>query len=210
MNLILLGAPGAGKGTRAALIAAEYQIPHISTGDIFRQNIKEGTSVGLKAKAYMDQGKLVPDEVVIELVQSRLIKEDCKNGYLLDGFPRTLPQAEALDKITHIDVVIDVVADADLLAKRISGRRVCANAACGASYHVETYGGSVCGKCGGSVVQRDDDREEVFLARLAVYDAQTAPLVNYYAAKGILKAVDGLKNPPEAVRVLRAFEESKM
>ena len=201
MNIILLGAPGAGKGTRAVLVAAEYQIPHISTGDIFRKNIKEGTSVGLQAKAYIDQGKLVPDEVVIELVGRRMAEADCKNGYLLDGFPRTLAQAGALDKITRIDAVIDVVADAGELIKRISGRRVCAH--CGASYHINTFTGSKCAKCGGSVIQRDDDREEIFRSRLQVYESQTAPLVAYYAGKGILKAVDGTKDPPEALNVLK-------
>jgi len=203
MNIILLGAPGAGKGTRAALIAAEYRIPHISTGDIFRKNIQEGTPVGLKAKSYIDQGGLVPDAVVIELVSGRIREPDCKNGYLLDGFPRTLPQAEALDNITHIDVIVNVEAEAGALVRRIVGRRVCT--ACGKSCHVDTCLQDVCAKCGGSLIQRDDDREEVFRARLRVYEAETAPLIAYYTRKGIVQSVDGLDNIPEVLKVLKAL-----
>ena len=195
MNLILLGAPGAGKGTQAVQIAAECKIPHISTGDIFRKNIKEGTPVGLKAKAFIDQGKLVPDEVVIELINGRLAESDCKNGYLLDGFPRTIAQAEALNQITNIEKVINIEVDLNKLMKRIVGRRVCAD--CGESYHIDMFTGTACKKCDGNIIQRADDREETVRARLEVYSNQTAPLIAYYTQKGVLKSVDGMKSIPE-------------
>lgn len=195
MNLILLGAPGAGKGTQAEQIAKEYKLPHISTGDIFRKNIKEGTPVGKKAKTYIDQGKLVPDEVVIELVQTRLAEPDCKKGYLLDGFPRTVPQAEALDKITNIEKVINIDVDLSKLLKRISGRRVCAK--CAAGFNVESYAKTDCDKCGGELIQRPDDTEETVKARLDVYRRETAPLIDYYQKKGVLTSVDGMKTIPE-------------
>ncbi|MCL2374981.1 MAG: adenylate kinase [Firmicutes bacterium] len=189
MNLIILGAPGAGKGTQAERIVAKYKLPHISTGDIFRKNIKEGTPVGLKAKSYIDAGKLVPDEVVIELVQGRLAEKDCKKGYLLDGFPRTIAQAEALDKITKIDTVVNLEVDLDKLLKRISARRVCL---CGASFSTITYSAADCDKCGGELIQRPDDNEVSVQERLTVYQNQTAPLIDYYKSKGVLKSVDGM------------------
>ena len=190
MNLIILGAPGAGKGTQSAAITEKYGIPHISTGDILRQNVKDGTPIGKKAKEYMDKGALVPDEIVIELVRQRIAKEDCKKGYLLDGFPRSKAQAEALDKITNIDKVVNIDIDLKLLLNRLTGRRVCD--ACGETYHVTTMKGDKCAKCGkGKLVQRSDDNEEAVGKRLSVYTAQTAPLIEYYKAKGKLTSVNG-------------------
>jgi len=195
MNLIILGAPGSGKGTQAERIIAEYKLPHISTGDIFRANIKAGTPVGVKAKGYIDKGQLVPDEVVIELVQGRLAESDCKKGYLLDGFPRTEAQAAALDKITKISTVINLDADLDKLLERITTRRICPN--CNASYSTKWYGGSDCEKCSTSLVQRPDDVEATVKSRLDVYKNQTAPLIAYYTKKGMLKTVDGMQTPDE-------------
>lgn len=192
MNVILLGAPGAGKGTQASQIAAKYSLPHISTGDIFRANIKSGTPIGCKAKAYIDRGQLVPDEVTCEMVEERLKAEDCKNGYLLDGFPRNLAQAELLDKISRIDVVINIDVDLNALEARITGRRVCPS--CGESYHVSTKKDSLCTKCGGTLIQRDDDKPETVKSRLAVYKAQTEPLVAYYEKQGALKTVNGMQS----------------
>lgn len=195
MNIILLGAPGAGKGTQAVQIAKEYNIPHISTGDIFRKNIKEETPVGVKAKSFIDAGQLVPDSVVVELVASRLQEADCKNGYLLDGFPRTLAQAEELDKITNITNVLDISVDLSKLMDRIIGRRVCSK--CGASYHISSFKGTECTDCKGDVYQRDDDKEATVKSRLDVYTTQTAPLINYYKSKGVLVTVDGMKHIPD-------------
>lgn len=190
MNIILLGAPGAGKGTQAVKIAKKYGIPHISTGDIFRQNIKEKTPIGVKAKEYIDRGQLVPDEVTVEIVRERLLSEDCKNGYLLDGFPRNVQQAEELARIANITAVINLDIDLKKLLKRLTGRRVCSE--CGESYHVDLLNGSEeCGTCGGALFQREDDREETVHSRLTVYREQTAPLIEYYKGKGILKNVDG-------------------
>ena len=195
MNVILLGAPGAGKGTQAVRIAAAMNIPHISTGDIFRKNIKEKTPVGLKAKSYIDRGQLVPDEVVVEIVQQRIDEDDCKNGFLLDGFPRTIAQAEALDRLTNIDNVIDLEVDLDKLVDRITGRRVCEK--CGESYHVSTKKDDICEKCGGKLIQRADDTEETVKSRLNVYKNETAPLINFYKNQGVLKNVDGMKSIEE-------------
>ncbi len=189
MNIILLGAPGAGKGTQAVRIAEKYKIPHISTGDIFRKNIKEGTLVGLKAKSYIDKGQLVPDEVVVEIVENRLKEADCKAGYLLDGFPRTLAQAEALSKITKIDAVINLDIDLKKLADRLTGRRICRD--CGESYHISTYSDKACKKCGGEIYQRDDDNIATVNSRLQVYENQTKPLIEYYSSKNLLKNIDG-------------------
>ncbi len=191
MNLILLGAPGAGKGTQAVRIAEEYKIPHISTGDIFRKNIKEGTPVGLKAKAFIDKGQLVPDEVTVEIVANRIKESDCKNGYLLDGFPRNTAQAQALDKLTKIDTVINIDVDLDKLMNRLTGRRVCGN--CGESYHITTYSEKTCKKCSGEIIHRADDKEETVKSRLDVYSAQTAPLIDFYTKKGVIKNVDGMQ-----------------
>ncbi len=195
MNVILLGAPGAGKGTQAVRIAAAMNIPHISTGDIFRKNIKEKTPVGLKAKSYIDRGQLVPDEVVVEIVQQRIDEDDCKNGFLLDGFPRTIAQAEALDRLTNIDSVINLEVDLDKLVDRITGRRVCEK--CGESYHVSTKKDDICEKCGGKLIQRADDTEETVKSRLNVYKNETAPLINFYKNQGVLKNVDGMKSIEE-------------
>ena len=191
MNLILLGAPGAGKGTQAALISEKYKLPHISTGDIFRKNIKEGTPIGKKAKAYTEKGELVPDEITVEIVRLRITEPDCRKGWLLDGFPRTIAQAEALDKITKIDGVINIDTDLKLLSARLTGRRVCG--ACGESHHITTMKGDKCVKCGGRLIHRADDSAETVNNRLSVYEKQTAPLIKYYGKKGLLKSVDGSK-----------------
>ncbi len=185
MNIILLGAPGAGKGTQAAKIAEAYKLPHVSTGDIFRENIKNGTPIGLEAKSYIDKGLLVPDEVTCKIVEERIAKEDCKEGYMLDGFPRNLFQAEALDEITNIDLVINIEVDFSILLDRICGRRLCKE--CGEIYHVSRLnGGTKCVKCGGELYQRKDDNPETMQSRLEVYTEQTAPLIDYYKAKGVL------------------------
>ena len=204
MKIIMLGAPGAGKGTQAKQIADKYTIPHISTGDIFRANIKNGTELGRKAKQYMDQGLLVPDELTCDLVMDRIGQADCANGFVLDGFPRTIPQAEALtnalEKIGQtMDYAIDVdVPDANIV-ERMSGRRACLN--CGATYHIvyiPTKVEGICDRCGSEVVLREDDAPETVQKRLAVYHEQTQPLIDYYQKQGILKSVDGTQ-PMEKV-----------
>ena len=200
MRIIMLGAPGAGKGTQAKKIAAKYGIPHISTGDIFRANIKNSTELGNKAKTYMDQGLLVPDELTCDLVVDRIQQEDAREGYVLDGFPRTIPQAEclteALNKLgSKIDYAIDVDVPDDNIVKRMGGRRACVK--CGATYHVEfaapkTEG--VCYTCGDKLVLRDDDKPETVQKRLNVYHEQTQPLIDYYTRQGVLKTVDGTRD----------------
>ncbi len=197
MKIVMLGAPGAGKGTQAKMIAEKYTIPHISTGDIFRANIKEGTPLGLEAKSYMDQGKLVPDELTVKILLDRVAKDDCKNGYVLDGFPRTIPQAnvlkEALAKQNDkIDFAINVDVPDENIVRRMSGRRACVT--CGATYHIEhvppkTEG--ICDKCGSALILRDDDKPDTVLNRLKVYHDQTQPLIDFYNNEGILKEVDG-------------------
>ncbi len=189
MNIIFLGPPGAGKGTQAQRICEALGIPQISTGDILRRAIKEETPTGLKAKAYIDAGKLVPDEVVIDIVRDRLEQEDCKAGYILDGFPRTVPQAEALANFADIDAVVELDVADENLVQRLSGRRVCLN--CGATYHVSTMKSDCCNHCGQALVQRDDDKPETVLSRLKVYHEQTAPLVSYYQDKNLLHVIDG-------------------
>ena len=197
MKIIMLGAPGAGKGTQAKKIAAKYDIPHISTGDIFRANIKNGTELGNKAKTYMDQGLLVPDELVVDLVVDRVQQDDCKNGYVLDGFPRTIPQAEALDKALaalgdKVDYAIDVNVPDENIVKRMGGRRACVG--CGATYHLvyaPTKTEGICDVCGKELILRDDDKPETVQKRLNVYHEQTQPLIDYYTNAGILKTVDG-------------------
>ncbi len=200
MKVIMLGAPGAGKGTQAKKIAAKYQIPHISTGDIFRANIKEGTELGTKAKAYMDKGELVPDELTCDLVVDRISKPDAANGYVLDGFPRTIPQAEALTRALEgrgekIDFAINVEVPDENIVRRMGGRRACLK--CGATYHVEYNAPkveNVCDVCQGELVLRDDDKPETVQKRLSVYHAQTQPLIDYYKAEGVLAEVDGTQD----------------
>ena len=197
MNFIFLGPPGAGKGTLAAQVAEEYKIPQISTGDIFRANIKNGTELGKQAKEYMDKGQLVPDELTVKILLDRVAQEDCKNGYVLDGFPRTIPQAEVLDKALtelgdHIDYAIDVNVPDENIIKRMSGRRACLT--CGATYHIEHVPPKkegICDACGNELVLRDDDKPETVKNRLDVYHKQTQPLIDYYTEKNILKTVDG-------------------
>ena len=197
MKIIMLGAPGAGKGTQAKQIAAKYEIPHISTGDIFRANIKEGTELGKKAKAFMDKGELVPDELTCDLVVDRISKPDAAKGYVLDGFPRTIPQAEALTKALEargekIDYAINVEVPDENIVHRMGGRRACVG--CGATYHMEyapTKVEGICDTCGKELILRDDDKPETVLKRLGVYHEQTQPLIDYYTNAGILKTVDG-------------------
>lgn len=197
MKIIMLGAPGAGKGTQAKKIAEKCGIPHISTGDIFRANIKNGTELGKKAKTYMDQGLLVPDELVCDLVVDRIQQDDCKKGYILDGFPRTIPQAESLDKALQaigekMDYAIDVEVPDENIVKRMGGRRACVG--CGATYHLvyaPTKKEGICDVCGGELILRDDDKPETVQKRLGVYHEQTQPLIDYYKNQGILREVDG-------------------
>ena len=200
MKIIMLGAPGAGKGTQADMICSKYNVPHISTGDIFRANIKNGTELGQKAKGYMDRGELVPDSLVVDLVIDRIHQDDAKNGYVLDGFPRTIPQAEALDAALaaegdSVDYAINVDVPDDNIVNRMSGRRACVK--CGATYHVKynapkTEG--VCDNCGSELIQREDDKPETVLNRLSVYHKETQPLIDYYSAKGLVKNIDGTKD----------------
>jgi adenylate kinase len=199
MKIIMLGAPGAGKGTQAIKIAEKYGIPHISTGDIFRANIKNGTELGKKAKEYMDKGALVPDELTCDLVVDRIHQDDCTNGFVLDGFPRTIPQAEALDAALSkdnetMDYAIDIEVPDENIVKRMGGRRACVN--CGATYHIVSAPPKVegvCDHCGGNLTIRDDDKPETVQKRLTVYHDQTQPLIDYYRKAGILHSVDGTK-----------------
>ena len=213
MNLILLGAPGAGKGTQAEKLVDLYQIPHISTGDMFRKAQKDGTELGLKAKSYMDQGQLVPDEVTVGIVKERLAEVDCKEGFLLDGFPRTVQQADALDTILAeldmaLDCVVNIEVDKAFLVDRLTGRRVCRT--CGATYHIANKAPKVegvCDKCGGELYQRGDDTIETVSNRLDVYAAQTAPLIDYYKSKGIMSSIDGSKSMEDVLADIRSALE---
>ena len=211
MKIIMLGAPGAGKGTQAKMIADKYGVPHISTGDIFRANIKNGTELGMEAKKYMDQGLLVPDELTVRILLDRVAQDDCKNGYVLDGFPRTIPQAEVLDcELTklgdHIDYAINVDVPDENIVKRMSGRRACLT--CGATYHIEQVPPKkegICDVCGSELVLRDDDKPETVKNRLNVYHEQTQPLIDFYTEKGVLKTVDGTVPMEEVFAAITAI-----
>ncbi|MTV49460.1 adenylate kinase [Heliobacillus mobilis] len=202
MKVLLMGPPGAGKGTQAELLVKHFAIPHISTGDMFRAAIKNGTELGQKAKAYMDAGQLVPDEVTIGIVRERLAQDDCQQGFLLDGFPRTVPQADALDETLNqltmnLDAIIDIQVSHEKLIERLTGRRICRQ--CGATYHVvfnPPAAESKCDKCGGELYQRSDDSRETAENRLDVYNKQTQPLIDYYQAKGLYKRINGEQEMP--------------
>lgn len=210
MKILLMGPPGAGKGTQAEKLTELFNIPHISTGDMFRKAQKDGTELGLKAKSYMEKGQLVPDEVTIGIVRERLAEADCKGGFLLDGFPRTVQQADALAQIltdlgTHLDAVINIEVAKDFLVERLTGRRVCRG--CGATYHVKFNAPKVegiCDKCGGELYQRADDTIETVGNRLDVYAGQTAPLIDYYAAKDLLKNIDGSQSVEKVLADIKA------
>lgn len=197
MKVALFGPPGAGKGTQAKYIVEEFGIPQISTGDLLRAQVREGTELGKMAKEYMDKGELVPPDVVISMMKERLKEDDCRNGFILDGFPRSLPQAEALEEFVELDAVINISVEESELVRRITGRRMCR---CGATYHIEfnppRYVG-ICDRCGGALYQRDDDKEETVKQRLRVYREQTAPLIEHYGQKGILKNIDGSRSIEE-------------
>ena len=211
MKIIMLGAPGAGKGTQAKMIADKYGVPHLSTGDIFRANIKNGTELGMEAKKYMDQGLLVPDELTVRILLDRVAQDDCKNGYVMDGFPRTIPQAEVLDsELTklgdHIDYAINVDVPDENIVKRMSGRRACLT--CGATYHIEHVPPKkegICDVCGSELVLRDDDKPETVKNRLNVYHEQTQPLIDFYTEKGVLKTVDGTVPMEEVFAAITAI-----
>lgn len=214
MKIIMLGAPGAGKGTQAKMIADKYGIPHVSTGDIFRANIKNGTQLGMEAKQYMDKGLLVPDELTVKILLDRVAQDDCKNGYVLDGFPRTIPQAEVLDKaLGELDEKIDYAIDVDVpdenIVKRMGGRRACLS--CGATYHIEHVPPKkegICDVCGQELVLRDDDKPETVQNRLNVYHEQTQPLIEFYQAKGVLKTVDGTRDMKDVFAAITAILEA--
>ena len=211
MKIIMLGAPGAGKGTQAKMIADKYGVPHVSTGDIFRANIKNGTELGMEAKKYMDQGLLVPDELTVKILLDRVSQPDCKNGYVLDGFPRTIPQAEVLDKALaelgeSIDYAIDVDVPDENIVKRMSGRRACVS--CGATYHVvhvPPKKEGICDRCGSELILRDDDKPETVKNRLDVYHKQTQPLIDFYTKKGVLKTVDGTVDIQDVFKAIVAI-----
>lgn len=213
MKIIMLGAPGAGKGTQAHMIAEKYHLPHVSTGDIFRANIKNGTELGMEAKSYMDRGELVPDELTVRILLDRVAQDDCRNGYILDGFPRNIPQAEVLEKELEklgdkIDVAIDMEVPDESIIKRMSGRRACSS--CGATYHIVNIPPKkegVCDVCGEALILRDDDREETVQKRLDVYHEQTQPLIDFYTKKGILKTVDGTQDMMDVFQMIMKILE---
>lgn len=211
MKIIMLGAPGAGKGTQAKMIAEKYAVPHVSTGDIFRSNIKNGTELGMEAKKYMDQGLLVPDELTVKILLDRVAQEDCQNGYVLDGFPRTIPQAEVLDRALNeigdkIDYAVNVDVPDENIIRRMGGRRACLS--CGATFHVEHIPPKqegICDTCGKDLVLRDDDKPETVKNRLDVYHKQTQPLIDFYQAKGILRTVDGTVDMKDVFAAITAI-----
>ena len=208
MKIIMLGAPGAGKGTQAKMIADKYKIPHVSTGDIFRMNIKDGTELGMEAKKYMDQGLLVPDELTVRILLDRVAKEDCQGGYVLDGFPRTIPQAQVLEDALNklgdkIDYAVDVEVPDENIIRRMGGRRACLS--CGATYHMEHVPPKkegVCDKCGQPLVLRDDDKPETVQNRLRVYQEQTQPLIAFYTERNVLKTVDGTQDMQDVFKAI--------
>lgn len=223
MNIIFMGPPGSGKGTYASRLSPKLGVPHISTGDLFREHVKNRTTLGRTAKVYIDQGKLVPDEITASMLRDRISKPDCNGGFILDGYPRTIPQAELLDAMTHIDVVLNFIWPRDLLIEKLAARRICRK--CGWIYNVaDIRHGSlhlppllpkregICDKCGGELYQRDDDKEEVVTERLSIYDEQTRPLVEYYERKGLLKNVDLLGSPevmvPEIMEMLKTANKT--
>jgi len=208
MNIVLLGSPGVGKGTYAGRLSERYGIPHISTGDILREEIKRDSELGRKVKKYVERGELVPDSIIIEVIKERLAADDCRKGFILDGFPRTLNQARALDNIVRVDVVFNFVAPKEVIIERLSGRRICRK--CGAIYHIRykpPKKPGVCDICGGELYQREDDKPEVIERRLEVYKEQTAPLIDYYSRKGLLVDIDASKEVDEVIaqceRILR-------
>ena len=211
MKIVMLGAPGAGKGTQAKMIAEQYKIPHVSTGDIFRMNIKNGTALGMEAKTYMDKGELVPDELTVRILLDRVAQDDCKNGYVLDGFPRTIPQAEVLDaELTKLGDAIDFAINVDVpdenIICRMSGRRACVS--CGATYHIvhiPPKKEGICDKCGAELILRDDDKEETVKNRLNIYHAQTQPLIDFYTKKNVLKTVDGTVDSADVFAAIKAI-----
>ena len=211
MKIIMLGAPGAGKGTQAIMIAEKYGLPHVSTGDMFRANIKNNTPLGQEAKKYMDAGQLVPDELTVKILLDRVAKDDCKNGYVLDGFPRTIPQAEVLEKALNelndkIDYAIDVDVPDENIIKRMGGRRACVK--CGATYHIEHVPPKkegVCDNCGEALVLRDDDKPETVKSRLDVYHKQTQPLIDFYSERKVLKTVDGTQDKNDVFAAIEAI-----
>lgn len=201
MKLVFLGPPGAGKGTQAERIAASEHIAHISTGDMLRAEMRKGTKAGLAAKSLIEKGELVSDEVIIEMVKNRILESDCANGFLFDGFPRTVAQADALKEITELDAVVDIEVPFERLIDRIAGRRMCPG--CGAAYHVSTYSKATCDKCGETLYQRDDDKAETVQNRLQVYVNQTQPLIDYYEKAGLLKVVEGDLGVDEVTELIR-------
>lgn len=206
MNLILLGAPFSGKGTLARKIVADFGLPQISTGDLFRENIKNGTEVGKLAKSFMDKGQLVPDSVTVEMLKNRISKSDCRSGFILDGFPRTIPQAEELGKIAKIDAVIELNVPFDVIRRRCLGRRVCSG--CGEIFSTDTYSKTTCNKCGSPLFQRDDDNLETLNSRLEVYAKQTAPLIDFYADR--LITIEGQNSPDETYKPVKDFLKGKI
>lgn len=208
MNVVLLGAPGAGKGTLASEMCCTYGLKHISTGDMLRAHMREGTPLGVEARSYVDAGKLVPDALIIAMMKERLNEPDCQIGCLLDGFPRTVAQAESLGEIANIDMVIYLQVDTDVLVKRISGRRVCAK--CGMVSHTSRYDKDICPKCGEKLVIRDDDKPETVLNRIEVYNQNTEPLIGYYREKGLLTAVDAGGTPDEVFAAVRNLMEKRI